>query len=263
MRLNETTDEFKNIKSNSVADRLKYTERRVQSLDHRLDIISANKNAFNHKIVKLQHVPLSHEDLKKGFTSFTSLYAHGKTCYAIYHSLSPRDIEMLSSLYKKLIQTTEIMDKLKKSASRLKREVKIENGTYVSPEQLNNYKNILHKKLADIVVATVGRDYSVYFGSTKTKQNGHTRLSIKIFNEELKETELTGSALTNWKNMIKRTKKELVDYLFKSGILAGLLTGTVRFNQSTMPVDSKWVVCSAGTFDVIVPTNKIIEKFKT
>lgn len=203
MKLNEVDDEFENVKDHSAEVKLKFAQQRTSSIHHQMYVIKHKLQNFKDRFITYRFHRLTDEEKSKGYMAFVMGNDSGKC--AVYHILTPQEISLVGSLWKKIETLQPLLKKSEQSISRYKLELKKTNGTYVSHQQVNKCEFDFQKEIMKLVESVIGSNYTTNARGSRTKKNGTSRVTISInlapgsthtINEEFKKTVTT--AIKSW-----------------------------------------------------------------
>lgn len=260
MRLNETGGEFENIKSTTAVEKYKYADRKLQSLNHQYAIINGLIDKYRDRFVGYQHLEDKlPEEVAKGRSVFAKDYM-GKTRWTMYHSLTPREIQLLSSSYKRLNFLYNIIRKYEKNMATLKRNAAKELGTFVSEEIRNKLSNMMMVELLKETQLNLGSNFSVARDRINIKPGrGDVHFFIK-FTDIATSGPLLKSDAVSWKALFSKLKDAT-----KTWIIDNHLAQTDRVaikNGYSYDEHGKSTKIKGGVLEVRILIQKMADRYK-
>lgn len=178
MRLHEIDHEFKNEKPSTTEDNLKFAQQRVSSIHHHIELAKHKLESFRDRFVQYRYSKPTDAEIAKGFSFFEMGNDGGK--WAVYHSLTPQEVPIVASLWKKVEDSQPRLKKAQQTVSRFKLQINKANGTYISQQEVNKCEFDFQKEIMKLVETTIGSNYRTYARGTRTKKNGMSRVTISI-----------------------------------------------------------------------------------
>jgi len=213
MKLFEVDDEFENIKSSTATDKLRFAKRRSQSLMHQREIVRRVLASYEDRHVRDRSTATDEAEDAKGHVAVQIPDIRNKARYAVYHSLTPRDITVLGLTWKKFGMLDAMIDKLDTSMPTLKRNALKETGKYVSKELLSQLSNLMIVELQQVVQFAAGSNYITSSGGVRTRTGrGDVHLFVKM-KDVANPGPLDKADAPAWKKLVDSIKDKLNTWL--------------------------------------------------
>ena len=259
MRLNEVGNEFENIKHNTAATKYKFAERKRSSYTHQLEVAKHVIATYKDRMQFAENFKdATDEEKVKGFVSFHTQNWRGDLRYAVYHSLTPRDITILTAAYKRASILFHAIEKLNKGMSTLKRNAAKQAGTFVSKQDLIDYQKVIADQLKNVLEKT-SSDIKVETAGSRSRQNGSSHIYLRI-KDTANPGNLEKADKPKWKAFIDQLKLAMLTWLNANDFINYV---SMRFeHDSTYPSGGVAVKQRAGVLDVTIESKDVIAYYR-
>jgi hypothetical protein len=260
MRLNETADEFENVKSTNAVEKFKVALSRLASAQHRDSIIEDQIDKFENSSAGYEYKDtISDEAKKKGQVGFPARDRRGTPRLALYNPLTPKDTQILDMLFKKHVFLKDTITALQKNITTLKRNAMKEAGTFVSVDLRTKLESNMAHEIKQHLQTIGGNAFK--FGTINFRSRpgrGDTQIFIQTEGVP-SEVLFTPTKEKVWKNTLDKLKDDLHKWFVHIG-LDKKSRVSWGWEYDYKPTGNRKK--NAGNLEIRLVTNLITDRYK-
>lgn len=264
MKLNETADEFENVKATNAVEKFTVAAQRRIALSHQIELLDSYIEKYRDKLQANLYTDISDYQMEpehkaKGCVPFDTVSDRGTPLVKLYNNLSQNEIAALTRLFQREKVLKIAFRTLDKTLTTLKRNAAKETGTFVSGDLRSKLESDMGREIKQ-QIQTIGGN-TIKIGNMQARSRtvrGDTHIYIQL-DGATPEVLSTKAKEKEWKKTLDHLKEELHKWFVYIGLdKDSRMSWGWDYDYGPAATTKK----NGGTFEVRLLTNLITARYK-